>query len=109
VKVLADAPGTGKTTRLIAWLLDAERASGYPGWTRVIIVHNYERYAQIRSNFGPDIPDFAHRVFTWPDWSRAQAIRADTEVAVDDMLELLPYIPGQLVGFTLRGEVWTDD
>lgn len=42
MKVYVGGRGTGRTTRMISWLIDGEQTSEYPGWSRVMAVPTIE-------------------------------------------------------------------
>lgn len=89
---------TGKTARLLTWLLGGHAIDAWPSWSRVLIVanegkrqetvgHSEEFAVQLRQVGGPDL---AKVVLVAGDYAVTRlAIRHDVEVAIDDVHEHL--------------------
>lgn len=88
------------------------RVRSYPGWTRVIVVptlHEVDRLGkvlkQVSSQRWEDL-DVAHRIFSWADYTSAGQFHPETQVCIDGMddivRQLLPHLPGRLVGVSVN-------
>jgi hypothetical protein len=106
MRVMVADRGAGKTTELVRWVLDGTMANSYPGWSRVLVVANLQRYRALDQEWRERIEDFDHRVCDYRTWVTARNVDGDTEVVIDELVDTLPFIPGQLVGFSLTGELW---
>jgi phage terminase large subunit-like protein len=116
VRLLVGDRQSGKTTALLDWVLDGEPCSGYPGWTRVLIVPTIADDRRLREMVGERAQregkewadyDFTHRIYAWPEWAKAHGVHPDTEVMVDGLDRLLSaagFSRGRWAGFSLDGE-----
>lgn len=113
LKVVIAPRRGGKTTQLLDWVLAGKEVDGYPGWSRVLVVHSIEMERHLRRMIVEysglpwvDI-DFTHRVYAWVEWKKAQGVHPDTEVMIDNVEFLLPRMPGHLEGFSVSGQIIT--
>jgi hypothetical protein len=81
MKVIAAARKTGKTQQAVDWVLEGERVHGYPGWSRVLLVHNLEEVVRLRDQFSLD----PKQIFSLHEWQRASNVHPETEVAIDNV------------------------
>lgn len=113
---------TGKTTQALAWLSHGERVRGYPGWSRVLLVHDLAEIERLRGEWGAHVrdhetgdrrqrlEDFDRRVYVLHDWVRA-LVTSDVDVCIDNldlMLHLKDFtrFPGRVVAATITAEPW---
>lgn len=104
MKVIAAGRKTGKTQQVVDWVLEGERVHGYPGWSRVLLVHNLEEVVRLRDQYSID----SKQIFSLHEWQRAHNVHPDTEVAIDNLDMYLPNLigrHGRPVLTTITGEV----
>ena len=85
--VLVGGRQAGKTRRLLEWVAYGERTNGYPGWSRVLIVHSVGEVMRLRSIIRATDPpmflDDAHRIYHLEDWQTALVTGEPPVVALD--------------------------
>lgn len=108
MEVLITDRQEGKTTQLMNWVKDGTVVNKYPGWSRVAIVANRQRYEYVRNIYWELIDDFDHRVFMLSDIQNGRFPSRDTSYRLDDLDEILSiFLPGINVdGFTITGSMW---
>jgi hypothetical protein len=97
ISVLVGGRAAGRTTRLIEWVLDGEKAQGYPGWTRVMVVPTMRELDALRDivhkRVGEHVPwgeiDFSHRFYAWAEWRNVGMVNPQTQVGIDDLDRIL--------------------
>lgn len=108
--VLATDRQEGKTTRLLEWLGGGQAISSYPGWSRVLVVHNFHEVERLRSEIRATEPasleDDPHRIYSWEEWQTAQGVDPSVEVAVDNAEFHLPRLPGRVTLVSLTAKRW---
>lgn len=108
LKILAMDRQEGKTSAAMDWLCGGERAPGYPGWSRVLIVMNRGEVERLRRAHRVLLEDFDRRVYSWDEWSRAVGVSPETEVCIDNAELFLARIPGRLSMMTMTAARWTE-
>jgi len=98
---------SGKTQRLLDWVLQGVEADGYPGWSRVLIVPTMEQLEDMRERVRHRCVkggiewaeiDFSHRIYAWEEWRTANraVLNPETEIALDNVDFYFPSIFGRL-------------
>jgi hypothetical protein len=101
---------SGKSTQLLWWVLDGKKASGYPGWTRVLVTPSMQM-AEVTKRMAvelrPDTTwgdlDLAHRIYSLHEWENAHGVRDETKVAFDNVEFMLPKVPGRVTALSMTG------
>lgn len=116
--IIAGGRQSGKSHRLIEWLLAGEQVSGYPGWSRVVVVPDIQQEQHLKkvisTRCGVDLPewpdlDIGHRLYHLQDWQTAHGVNPETEVAFDNAEWMLPRVPGRVTKVSMTGGVeWLD-
>jgi hypothetical protein len=115
MQVLVSDRGSGKTTRLLDWLAQGQEIPGYPGWSRVLLVHSIDEVLRLRDIIRADpehplIEDDPHRIYHLEDWQHAHA-SYPVEVALDNaemhLTRLLGRGGGRLATVAMTGEPWS--
>lgn len=106
LSLLATGRANGKTFKAIQWVLEGHEVSGYPGWSRVMIVPNLQQFEHIRKDWWEKIEDFDHRIYTAEDWRNAHNVQGSTEVCLDNAEWFLPGMPGNLTHLTMTAKEW---
>lgn len=105
---------TGRTTQAFNWVSHGVEVPGYyPGWSRVLLIPTMSMFEYHRRDWWARLEDYDHRVYQLGDWQRAQGVRHDTEVCIDDLEDAigsvrLNMLPGRIVCATMYGAPWED-
>lgn len=97
LNVVARGRQAGKTTDALRWLADGERCPGYPGWTRVLVVTDPQRFLVVKrmaqssglfdaprlEGMPPAHLDLDHRIYFLSDWQQGR-VSCSPEVWLDD-------------------------
>ena len=60
--VYTDGRQTGRTRTLAVWLIGGESVPGWPGWSRILVVHTEAEAQRILTDY-PDVQAALRRVF----------------------------------------------
>ncbi len=93
---------TGKTTKLLKWLEEAERRPYYPFWDRVLLVHTTDRAQHLRIGLRTeaelkgiiDASLYYNLVYSYEEWKGAR-LGGDVMIGVDDVDFLISRYFGQ--------------
>lgn len=81
IKLVAKPRRQGKTQAAIDWVLAGQRVDGYPGWSRVLLVHNVQEALRLRGEYNLD----PKQVYTLHEWQRAHNVNPETEVGIENL------------------------
>jgi hypothetical protein len=112
VEIIIGGRRTGKTTKALEWLAQAERIDTYPFWSRVLLVHSTDyaqdlriRLRQEAESRGED--DYAlsyNKVYSWEEWATVHLGIQPVEVLVDNadflLNQFLSQFKGMVKGYT---------
>jgi hypothetical protein len=112
LRLLARDRGEGKTTQAFAWVSNGKKVGGYPGWSRVLVLPNWQIFDHHRKEYWPLLEDYDHRVYAFEDWMNSMGANHDTDVCIDEINLLLGaqfrHMPGRLVAATITAWPWEE-
>lgn len=85
MRVITTGKHQGKTTALIGWVAAGKPMQGYPGWTRILLVHDRNEHNRLRRRYWWCIDDFEHRIYTLTDWCNARNVSRGVAIAIDNL------------------------
>lgn len=101
---------SGKTTRLVEWVMAGERAEGYPGWSRILVVPTINEVLRLRKIHRGLHPK---QIYSLREWLTAHNVNPETAIALDDadymLLVLSGWRRGRIERVALSGRILGDE